>query len=536
MKGPRPDAVGEEPGRRTSSRLGAAVFGAAFAALYAFGMPGYGIPGLPFVALAPLIALSLSAESARSAAFRGFLAGTAANILLFYWIGYTLAVPGKLGWIVGAVGALLVSAYVAIYASAACWVAVRLADRFGERGVWGFPLAWVGLEYARSVLATGFPWLLLGYGLSDSARLRQAADLAGVPGLGFLLALSSAALYRTVTLMARRSWRACAAPAAVFLAVPAVLLAYGAWRNTPAGRLPSMPGFRVVVAQGAIDQSVKWDPAFQEQTVAIYGALTHEAAARGARIVVWPETAAPFFYGWEADRSREIDRIAAEAGAPIIFGAPWFDPSEGGKYFNSVFFIDRAGVLRGRYDKRHLVPFGEYIPLRSILFFLQKLTAGAGDFSAGTGPALFRAGGPAAGASVCYEALFPGIIRESVREGAGWLVNVTNDAWFGDTAAPWQHLAMARMRTVEFRRPMVRAANAGVSAVIDATGASTAELGLFRRGTLAAEVRPGTGETLYAKTGNIFEISCAILAFLITFAPLRGRDGHWTFGGKSLRP
>jgi len=499
-------------------------------------MPGYGIPGLPFVALVPLIALSLSSESARNAAFRGFLAGTAANVLLFYWIAYTLAVPGKLGWILGGVGALLVSAYVAIYVSAACWVAFRLAVRFGEGGIWVFPLAWVGLEYARSVLMSGFPWLLLGYGLSDSPELRQAADLAGVPGLGFLLALSSAALYRTVTHLARRSWRACAAPAAVALAVPAFLLAYGAWRNAPADAPPAAYRFRVVVAQGGIDQSVKWDPAFQERTLEIYRTLTREAAAQRAEVVVWPETAAPFFYGWEADLSRQVDRIATDAGVPVIFGAPWFDPSDGGKYFNSVFLVDDEGVLRGRYDKRHLVPFGEYIPLRSVLFFLQKLTAGAGDFSAGTGPALFRAGGSTAGASVCYEALFPGIIRESVREGAGWLVNVTNDAWFGDTAAPWQHLAMARMRSVEFRRPMVRAANTGVSAVIDATGASTAELGLFRRGTLAAEVRPGSGQTVYAKTGDIFEISCAILAFLITFAPLRGKDGHWTFGGKSLRP
>ncbi len=519
-----------------STRLAAVVYGGAFAVLYAFGMPGYEIPGLPFIALAPLIGLSLSSASARSAAFRGFLAGTAANLLLFYWIAYTLAVPGKLGWILGGIGALLVSAYVAIYVSAACWLAFRLVARFGENGVWAFPAVWVGLEYARSVLVTGFPWLPLGYGLSDSPALRQAADLAGVPGLGFLLALSGAAASRIVILLARRSWRACAAPAAVALAVPAFLLAYGAWRNSPAGRPPAARPFRVVVAQGAIDQSVKWDPAFQEQTVLIYRALTQKAVAQGAEVVVWPETAAPFLYGWEEKLSGQVDQVALEAGVPIIFGAPWFDPSRGGQYFNSVFLLDGEGVPRGRYDKRHLVPFGEYIPLRSVLFFLEKLTAGAGDFSAGTGPALFRVAGAAAGASVCYEALFPGIIRDSVREGAGWLVNVTNDAWFGDTVAPWQHLAMARMRSVEFRRPMVRAANSGVSAVIDASGASIAQLGLFRRGTLAAEVRPGTGETLYAKTGDIFQISCAILAFLITFVPLRGRDGHWTVRGKGLGP
>ena len=536
MRGPRNGPPIRPPGWHPSTRLGAGVSGAAFAALYAFGMPGYGIPGLPFVALVPLILLSLSSESARHAAFRGFLAGTAANLLLFYWIAYTVAVPGKLGWALGAVAALLVSAYIAVYVSAACWIAYRLAVRLGEGGLWALPVAWVGLEYARAVLFTGFPWLLLGYGLSDSPSLRQAADLAGVPGLGFLLALANVALYRSGSLLARRSYRACAAPVAALLAVPAFLFAYGSWRNGAAEEPSAGRAIRVAVAQGGIDQSVKWNPAFQAQTVAIYGSLTREAAAAGAEVIVWPETAAPFFYGWEADLSREVDRIAAAAGVPLIFGAPWFDPSDAGKYFNSVFLLDGQGVPRGRYDKRHLVPFGEYIPLRSVLFFLQKLTPGEADFSAGAGPALLRVGGGDAGASICYEALFPGIIREQVRAGAGWLVNVTNDAWFGDTVAPWQHLAMARMRSVEVRRPMVRAANAGITAVIDAKGASVAELGLFRRGIVAAAVRPGSGETLYAKSGDIFEISCAILAFLITIAPLRGRDGHRTVGGKSVRP
>lgn len=536
MRRRRDESPARPAGWRASSRSGAVVCGAAFAALYAFGMPGYGVPGFPFAALAPLVALGLGSESARTAAFRGFLAGTAANFLLFYWIAYTVAVPGKLGWAPGILAALLVSAYVAVYVSAGCWAAFRLAARFGEGGLWAFPFAWVGLEYARSVLFTGFPWLILGYGVSESPALRQAADLAGVPGLGFLLALSGVAVYRTGVHLARSSWRACAAPAAVFLAVPSVLFAYGSWRIAEAGRLPAARTLRVAIAQGGIDQSVKWNPAFQAETVAIYRSLTGEAAAAGADVVVWPETAAPFFYGWEAELSGEIDRIVADAGVPLVFGAPWFDPSDGGKYFNSVFLVDGRGVPRGRYDKRHLVPFGEYIPLRPVLFFLRKLTAGEGDFSAGAGPALFRVDGGDAGASICYEALFPGIIRDGVRAGAGWLVNVTNDAWFGDTVAPRQHLAMARMRSVEFRRPMVRAANAGISALVDATGASVAELGLFRRGTIVGAVRPGSGETLYAKSGAIFEISCAILAFLITFVPLRGNDGHWTAGGKNRRP
>jgi apolipoprotein N-acyltransferase len=242
-------------------------------------------------------------------------------------------------------------------------------------------------------------------------------------------------------------------------------------------------------------------------------------------VVVWPETAAPFFYGWEAGLSRRVEAIAVSGGIPILFGAPWYDPAGGGKFYNSVFQMDARGVVLGRYDKRHLVPFGEYIPLRPVLFFLSKLTPGGGDFSTGTSPALFRVHGQPVAASICYEALFPALIREGVLEGATWLVNVTNDAWFGDTVAPHQHLAMARMRCVEFRRPMVRAANSGISAVIEADGGIAASLGLSRRGVLVAAVRPATGETVYAKTGEIFGISCSILTIFAFIFPLRGSHG-----------
>jgi len=282
---------------------------------------------------------------------------------------------------------------------------------------------------------------------------------------------------------------------------------------------------KVAIAQGGIDQSVKWDPGNQLATLEIYGELTRKARDAGAQVVVWPETAAPFFYGWEAGLSRRLDAIAVSGGIPVIFGAPWYDPAGGGKFFNSVFHMDARGVVLGRYDKRHLVPFGEYIPLRSVLFFLSKLTAGEEDFSSGTGPALFRVGGHPVAASVCYEALFPALIREGVLGGATWLVNVTNDAWFGDTVAPHQHLAMARMRCVEFRRPMVRAANSGISAVIDGDGGVAASLGLFRRGVLVAAVRPAIVETVYAKTGEILGISCSILTILAFIFPLRGSHG-----------
>ena len=509
--------------------------GALFVLSYALGTPGYDVPGLPFVCLAPFLALAGSAGSVRQAAWRGWVGGTAGSVPLYYWIAYTLAVQGKLGWSLGVLAAFLVSAYVGAYFSVAAAAARRLEDRFGERGLWLFPAVWIALEMARSHLFTGFPWMLLGYSVAGSATLRQAADLAGVPGLSFLLALSGVSVYLAVKRISEGSLAAAAIRLTPAAAAILFLALYGRpGPANPAGSAAGVAEVKVAIAQGGIDQSVKWDPGNQWGTLEIYGELTRTARDAGAQVVVWPETAAPFFYGWEARLSRRLGAIVAQGGIPVVFGAPWFDPASGGKYYNSVFHMDGRGVVLGRYDKRHLVPFGEYIPLREVLFFLQKLTVGVEDFSSGTAPALFRVDGRPVAASVCYEALFPGLFREGVRGGAEWFVNVTNDAWFGDTVAPVQHLAMARMRCVEFRRPMVRAANSGISAVIDAGGGVVASLGLFRRGVPAATIRPATGETFYAKTGEIFGISCIIITVFAFIIPLRGSHGLRIAGRENI--
>ena len=507
--------------------------GALFVLSYALGTPGYDVPGLPFVCLAPFLSLAVSARTTRQAAWRGWVAGTAASVPLYYWIAYTIAVQGKLGWALGSLAAFLVSAYVGAYFSVAAAAARHLESRFGERGLWLFPAVWTSVEMARSYLFSGFPWMLLGYTLAGSATLRQAADLAGVHGLSFLLALTGVSVYLAGRRLSDRFTVKAAIPLIPGIAALLFLVLYG--RAVPANPPgPAVPEVKVGIAQGGIDQSVKWDPENQLATLEIYGELTRTARDAGAEVVVWPETAAPFFYGWEAELSRRIEDIAVSGGIPIIFGAPWFDPAGGGKFYNSVFLMDARGVVLGRYDKRHLVPFGEYIPLRSVLFFLRKLTAGEEDFSPGTGPALFRVAGRPVAASICYEALFPALIRDGVLGGATWFVNVTNDAWFGDTVAPHQHLAMARMRCVEFRRPMVRAANSGISAVIDADGGVVASLGLFRRGVLVAGVRPETFETVYAKTGEIFGISCSILTVFAFIFPLRGSHGIRIAGRENI--
>jgi apolipoprotein N-acyltransferase len=511
--------------------------GALFAFAYAAGMPGYDVPAVTFVCMAPFLDLALRAPSARRAAWRGWLAGTAGSLPLYYWISHTIAVEGKLGWPLGCLAALLLSAYLGAWFSIAGAAAHRLDGRFGDRGLWAFPFLWTGLELARTYLFSGFPWMLLGYGLAGYGYLRQAADLAGVYGLSFLVVLCGTSLFLAGKALSERSFARAFFRAAPAAAAVLFLLLYGMAVSPARSRIAGAPGvLKGGIAQGGVDQSVKWEPSNQWKTLDIYEDLTRKASAAGARVVIWPETAAPFFYGWEKELSLRLEGIAAEAGVPLIFGAPWFDPADGGKFYNSVFFIDRRGVPVARYDKRRLVPFGEYIPLRRALFFLRKLTEGEEDFSPGKAPSLFPLEGAKAAASVCYEAIFPGIQRDAVRNGATVLVNVTNDAWFGDTVAPCQHLAMARLRCVELRRPMFRAANSGISAAIDSSGEILASEGLFRKGIVVAEVHPGTGMTVYAKTGDLFGISCIIISIFTLFFPLRGVHGFRTAGRENRRP
>jgi apolipoprotein N-acyltransferase len=511
------------------------MLGLAFVLCYPLGMPGYDVPFIPFLSLIPLFALSASAESPRAAARCGFAAGTAANLLVYYWIAWTVAVPGNLGWFLGAACALAVSAFVAGFIAAFCALGNCCLRRSGPGTVWLFPVFWTAIEMGRIHLFTGFPWMLLGYSLADSPVLRQSADIAGTLGLGFLIVAVNVALYRGMTALGNRNVRAAILPGILAAAILASMAGYGRYRLGEPQAAGGRP-LRVGIAQGGIDQNRKWDPSLQEETIRIYHELTVEAVAGGARVVVWPETAAPFFYGWESALTAMVDNVAIRTGTPIVFGAPWFNPEDGGKYFNSVFHLDGRGLPVGRYDKRHLVPFGEYVPLRRLLPFISKLTAGEEDFSYGKSPSLFGIDNTRAAASVCYEAVFPEIIRESVQAGAGWLINVTNDAWFGDTVAPYQHLAMARMRAVELRRPMVRAANSGISAVIDPKGRIVRSLGLFRKGTVVAEIVPETGMTPFAKTGELFGYSCIIIGFLTFLFALKGTHGHRITGGADNRP
>jgi apolipoprotein N-acyltransferase len=299
------------------------------------------------------------------------------------------------------------------------------------------------------------------------------------------------------------------------------MAAYGAVRMKMVdGELSTWRTLRVGLAQGSIDQGVKWDGRYQQETINIYRKLTEDASNRQARLVIWPETAIPYYYDPEEVKDGQIGALARSASTYILTGSPAYNYNpELNKvtYFNSAFLIDPKGETVGRYDKYHLVPFGEYLPLRGILPF-EKLTAGIGDFTEGQGPVPITFGEASIGTLVCFESIFPEIARGHVKNGATLLATITNDAWFGRTSAPSQHFQMAVFRAVENKAFLVRSANTGVSGVIDPLGRVRNSTGLYERTAVVDDVGLRKGPlTFYTIYGDVFAWGCSIIsaAFLV---------------------
>jgi apolipoprotein N-acyltransferase len=283
----------------------------------------------------------------------------------------------------------------------------------------------------------------------------------------------------------------------------------------------------VSVVQGNIDQSVKWKPEYQQKTLSTYETLTRTTAGFRPRITVWPETAVPFFFQEAGDNSRRVVDIAEASGGALLFGSPAYERTgDGVRYLNRAYLVDPSDRSIRHYDKVHLVPFGEYVPLKQFLFFIQRLVPAAGDFAAGAEVAPLRLGTASIGVLICFEAIFPDLARRMSRQGANVLVNLTNDAWFGRTSAPHQHLAMAAFRAVETRRPLVRAANTGISAFVLPSGKIGPSSPLFAEAVLTESVRLApAGLPFYARHGDLFAQASLVLALarLLSLALARRR-------------
>jgi apolipoprotein N-acyltransferase len=466
--------------------------------LLALAFPRPDLAWLAWIALVPLL-LVVAKRPFRS----GFVAGLVFFAAILYWINIVMTTYGHMHPLFSVIAWLLLSAYLALYFGAATWAAGRLKELRGYPLSLTLPVLWVALEFLREFLLTGFPWATLGYSQHGNLKLIQSADLFGVYGLSYLLVLVNAVIAEW--LLARQQQRRHRPVMAVLVAIALVggAWGYGHWRL---GKdLDGRPDrLQVSVVQGNIPQDIKWLPEFQQETVKIYRDLSLTAArTQKPGLIIWPEAATPFYYQDSNALTEKVTTLPREAGAALLFGSPVYRKEPGGvRYLNSAFLLDPAGKEKGRSDKIHLVPFGEYVPLKRFLPFIDKIVVGIGDFSPGTINPL-PLNGHKLGVLVCYEAIFPELAREWVRQGSGLLVNITNDAWFGNSSAPWQHLAMVRFRAVENRVWIARAANTGISAFVAPSGRLHAATSLFVPASATVEVGLGARPGLYARMGDL---------------------------------
>jgi len=434
----------------------------------------------------------------------GFIAGLVFFAATLYWLNIVMTTYGHLPMAVSFALYLLLAAYLALYWGASTWAACRLKESRNYPLALTLPVFWVAMEFLREFLLTGFPWATLGYSQQAWLPVIQSADLFGVYGLSYLLVLSNTAFAESLQALWRRLPQD--VPLKTVMTVVVLLLlnyGYGVWclQQDLDSRTETL---QTALVQGNIPQDLKWQPENQLNTVKTYRDLSLRAERAGAEdLLVWPEAAMPFYFQDGGKLAESVSELPVKTGTFLLFGSPAYQRDAVGlRYLNSAFLLSPSDKILGRSDKNHLVPFGEYVPLSGFLPFVNKLVVGIGDYSSGAiNPLPIK--GRQLGVLVCYEVIFPELAREYVRQGSDLLVNITNDAWFGESSAPWQHLAMARFRAVENRVWLARAANSGISAFISPSGKVVQQTGLFEPAFLVSEVGLGARPGLYSRMGDL---------------------------------
>jgi len=489
--------------------------------LIAASMPKVSMWILAWVALAPFFH-AISGKTPLRSMFLGWVMGFIAYLGILYWVVHTQVVYGGVQPVVAVTSMLLLVAVCAGYlAIFGLCLALATDSGRGWSVVIAAPCIWVAQEYALSMFPLGgFPWQLLGYSQVPFLPAVQIADITGVYGVSFLVVMVNAGL---IHLLKRPSgWRRVVIAVGIILAL---CIGYGflQLKRFPSNGSYSGKKLPILIVQGNIDQGLKWDKQFRMQTLKIYRNLSLKNKKEPV-LIIWPETAVPLYYQSNEKYRPMVQNVARSAGAYLLFGCPGWD-REGGeeRYFNTAFLLDPDGRTVGRYDKVHLVPYGEYVPMRRWMPFLNTMVQSVGDFTPGKRVAPMESGLGKIGVLICFESIFPGLSRAMVRRGAWLLVNLTNDAWHGRTSEPYQHLSMSQMRSVENRRPTARATNTGISAFIDEAGRLRETMGLFHRGALMRCI-PSSPKvlTFYTRCGDVFAIICLMLSGII-LAPLRRR-------------
>lgn len=489
-----------------------------------------------FVFLWPLALLCLGrcASSSREAALHGWLCAFLGMLCVMYWLALPVHNVGGLPWPAAFGCAMLICAVLALQGAFFSFFSHIWPHYSPFASALSFALLWYLLEYFFALLF-GFPWLPLAGALMGWPCLAQAASIFGAYALsavwliavfGFALSFPKIRANLNWQFGSHLRWRKTdMAVIANSLLIFCILPLYGLYCLDRANLNSRDPSFNVLMVEGNIDQNQKWLPAFQKKSLRDYMGLTQagleEKCPSGERpLVIWPETALPFFLEISNDLKNELTQFVRSINCPLLFGAPAIEKGgdpQNGEIYNRAALFGANGELLGHYDKEHLVPFGEYVPEWLKLDFLEALLQGVGVYSAGTSPAPLRLDRLALGMLICYEGIFPWLAQERVEAGANVLIDISNDGWFGHSEAPAQHLALTLLRCIEQDRWLVRATNTGISVIANEAGQIKLAGPQYQAGFLAGQAHIKPGLTIYHKYGKYYPwlaLACVLALFL----------------------
>jgi len=422
-----------------------------------------------------------------------------------------MAVFGHLEFVVAMLVNAALVAYMALFTAFFAVVMRRLVVRLGSTALLAAPLVWVSTELGRTYLFTGFPWVLLGYSQVKVLPIAQLASIFGVYGVSALVAMVSAAAAVIVIETDRKRF----VPLGAALLLVIVVAGWGSLRLNASALTRTGEPLRVGILQGNVDQAEKWDRQRANDIFGDYLRKTEQAIAAGAQLVVWPESSTPFTFEDDIQATEQLRELGRRSGVPLLLGSDQIERAPSTKYYNAAFLTRPDGSTAAVYRKMHLVPFGEYVPMKRVFFFAAPLVEAVSDFSPGETGVLLPLKGHPVSAAICYEVVYPALVRAFVQSGSELLFTITNDAWFGRTSAPYQHFEQASMRAVENGRYLVRAANTGISGVVDPYGRVLAASGIFEPAVMVEDVRFVTARTIYTRIGDVFVYASVIITLAL---------------------
>lgn len=484
---------------------------------------------LAWFALVPAL-VALERESSIRQSFRqGFLLGIGLYALSLYWIFIAMFRFGGVPWW----GSLIALSLLVTILSLFLGGVFSLAQFLKRKGVslgFSLPILWILQDWVRNYFPlNGFSWSSLAYSQGEFLNLIQIVDLTGPYGVTFLILLNNF-LLASVFLFFKRERKLPKRLVSVLVLLLIAAFLYSSWRERQIEKITSsLPEKRIALIQGNVFQEAKWEADEMDEIIQLHLRLSHEAEKVSPDLILWPEAAYPVVVG-----PKDARLVGFHFKTPFLVGAVTYDgtlpevwpvPAESDfQLYNTALLVGPDGTIRDRYRKNHLVPMGEYVPLKKLLFFLDKIVPGIVDFSPGGEWNLIEVAGMKIGITICYEDLFPEISRRFVKQGADFLVNLTNDGWYEKSSAIGQHAEFSRFRAIENRRFLARATNTGVTALYDPTGRIVVQAPLFGEAILPATVKLGGPMTFYTRFGDLFIWVCLGFLLLVLLKRLKKRS------------